>query len=301
MKKTLSIKLSYLFLLSENTTYKIEEGDLVVYLVNNKGILYVGIPYNKKEINDKFVGIQVTTETINYDHFSLKCLCLSADKEVIDKEKFLVVAEDFSREENRTNILNNPYSWIDKRKNLFGDSLSKKLVYDILGELISLKLLFSKDKTAKRAGPEGGTHDIVLENNIVEVKSTIKKRAYNVTINSSYQLSIEKETNLFFVRLEKKPHCLTINSLVIDLIQMGYPKEVLEKSLTKQGYGRGSRSREESYDLLGIYSYSVDNNNFPVFTIEQLNEKFAPKRNIVGFNLELDLSGIEHKVIYSKE
>ena len=300
MSKTLIEQLNYIFVLKEKTAYKFERNDMVTYLVRSGGFLYVGIPFNNKKVNESFVGMHISTEILNYEHQSINCLCLIAD-ENIDSEKFLLVAEDFAKDKNRPSILSNPYEWLDKWRMIFGDTLSKKKVYDVLGELISLKCLFEKDNSFIWEGPKGGTHDLVGSQQIVEVKSTVLKKAYNVSINSSYQLSIEKPTKLYLVRLEKKPYCQSINTLVKQLVEIGYPQDELEKLLSDQGYKKGNRSRDESYDLLGLYSYDITNEVFPVFTLEELNDKFAPNKNIVGYTIELDLSGVNHEVLYEKE
>jgi len=300
MSKTLIEQLNYIFVLKEKTAYKFEKNDMVTFLIRSGGFLYVGIPFSKRKVNESFVGMHISTEVLNYEHQSINCLCLIAD-ENIDLEKFLLIAEDFAKDSNRPSIMDNPFEWMDKWRLIFGDTLSKKKVYDVLGELIALKVLYEKDNTFVWEGPKGGTHDLVAENQIVEIKSTVLKKAYNVSINSSYQLSIEKPTRLFLVRLEKKPYCLSMNVLVKQLVELGYSQEELERLLSDQGYKKGCRARDESYDLLGLYSYSISSVNFPVFTLEQLNDSFAPNNNIVGYTIELDLSGVDHEVLYEKE
>lgn len=300
MSKNLIEQLNYIFVLKEKNVYKFEQNDLATFIIRQNGLMYIGLPYYGKKINESFVGMNVSTQTLNYECQSINCLCLIAD-ENIDSEKFLLVAEDFAKDANRPILLKNPYDWLDKWRMIFGDRLSNKKVYDVLGELIALKNVFETDKSFTWQGPSGGTHDLVAENRIVEVKSTILKKAYNVSINSSYQLSIEKSTNLYFVRMEKKPYCLTINSIVKELLNLGYPKDNLEKLLTKQGLIKGSRARDESYDLLSIRSYKISKEYFPIFSLENINDNFAPKRNIVGYTLELDLTGIEHDAIFEKE
>lgn len=300
MSKTLYDQLNYIFVLKKDTAYKFEQNDLITFLIRSNGFLYVGIPYNNKKISESFVGMNISSEVLNYEHQSIKCLCLIAEENV-DSEKFLLVAEDFAKSKNRTSILNDPYEWIDKWRLIFGDTLSKKRVYDVLGELISLKYLYSNDKSFMWEGPKGGTHDLVASSKIVEVKSTILKKKYDVSINSSYQLSIEKDTDLFLVRLEKKPYCLTINSIVKQLVELGYSSDELENLLSGLGFKKGNRSRDESYDLLAIYSYRINDRAFPLFSLEDINNAFAPGKNIIGYNLELDLSNIDHSVIYEKE
>lgn len=300
MKKPLSKQLSYIFDLEERKAYKILLDDLATYILKINGMYYVGIPFNKHKVNEKFVGMQIKTEMLVYDNVSINCLCLIAGDN-IDYDKFMLISEDFAKTSNRALILKDPYSWIDKWRTLFGDSLSNKKIYDVLGELISLRECYKRDKSYIWEGPNSGTHDLVGEKSIVEVKTTHLKKANIVGIHSSFQLSVDKPTNLFFVRLEKKPYCLTINKLVKELSSLGYDETKLEDSLSKLGYSKGSRSREASYDLLSLYSYPISKETFPVFGLDELNDKFAPSKNIISYSLEIDLSGIIHDVIYEKE
>ena len=300
MSKSLNKQLSYIFDLDERKAYKILQDDLATYILKINGMYYVGIPFNKHKVNERFVGIQIKTEMLVYDNMSVNCLCLIASENV-DYDKFMLISEDFAKASNRAQILKEPYSWVDKWRTLFGDSLSNKKVYDVLGELISLRECYKNDKSFVWEGPNSGTHDLVAEKKIVEVKTTHLKKANVVGIHSSYQLSIEKPTYLYFVRLERKPYCLTINKLVKELSSLGYDETKLEDSLNKLGYAKGSRVRETSFDLLSLYSYPISKETFPVFGLDELNDAFAPAKNIIGYSLEIDLSSIEHKALYEKE
>lgn len=287
------------FLMKENTIMSINDDACVSYLARGHNRLSLAIPFNLDiDINQDFVGMKITKSFINFDNNSISSLCLTAYDNV-DSHKFALIAADFASSRNRRTLLTNPYEWIDKWRVLFGDSLKKKMVYDVLGELISLKTVYQNDKSVIWMGPSAGTHDIVGDNNICEVKTTLKKTEYIVSINSSYQLSTTKPTKLFFIRLEKKPYCLTINQLVATLTSMGYPEQDLEDSLESLGYAKGDRSRDESYDLLSILEYEINKESFPLFTIDDINT-FAPQSNIVSYSIGLDLSNIDHRTIFEK-
>ena len=300
MNETLIKKLSYIFDLKEKTAYLILFDDLSTYLLRVNGMYYICIPFNKRSINEKFVGFHIKTEIINYNGSNIDCLCIVANQES-DPDKLMLIAEDFAKSQNRKQITKNPYDWIDKWRTIFGDSLSKKMIYDVVGELIALKSCLKKGKTFLWEGPKGGTHDIVGEESIVEVKTTILKKNFIVGIHSAYQLSQDKPTYLYFVRLEKKPFCQSINSLVSELVNLGVSEFELEEMLNKQGYGKGARSRDITYDLLSLYSYKITKETFPIFGLEDINNQFAPYKNIVGYMIDLDLSSIEHEIIYEKE
>lgn len=277
-----------------------------VYEINNEeenGYLYkshleysIAIPFEyEKEVLEEFVGISLSTNYLNYANKSFKVLYLHASN-TIDIEKFAYVGAHFMAKENRDVILNDPFKWVDEWKEIFGDSIKMKMIYDVIGELISLKCIFEKDKSAKWEGPNDGTHDIVTNTALYEVKSTQLKSDSKVTINSAFQLMLERKEKLYFCRLELKPYSNSINSLVNDLVLLGYDKNELEVALQKLGYRKGSRARDICYDILEVRSYNVNKRNFPVISLETIN-KLSPQNNILNYTLTLDLNCIEYDKI----
>ena len=243
-------KVSEVFMMKTGYIMEINEDGCTSYLHKGDSVVSISIPFESNEqIIQKFVGITVYTSHVNFGKVSLPCLCLSASDKV-DIEKFSLIAEDFGGSKNRKAIEASPYEWIDKWRTLLGDSIKEKKVYDVIGELLALKEVLRLDRTAMWMGPKAGTHDIVGKDLDYEVKSTIKKTEYEVSINSSYQLSADKTTYLILVRLEEKPYSITINKLVNELIKLGYDKEEIENSLKKLGYPQGDRDRDESYEIL---------------------------------------------------
>lgn len=293
-------QIATIFLMNKGTIMPINLEGCPGYLARGINNFNAAIPFNLDiDIEEEFVGLKIFKTFVNYEGNSIKSLCISAS-ETIDVNKFSIVVNDFLSADNRRTLLTDPFDWIDKWKEIFGDSLKKKKVYDVLGEMIALKCCFEKDKTFVWTGPDSGTHDIVGEEKIVEVKSTNKKTGSTVNINSSYQLSAEKPTYLFLIRLEKKPYSLSINSLASNLVDLGYPEQQLERSLVLCGYKKGNRLRDETYDLLEALSYEISKNQFPIMSIEDIN-RFAPRKNIVGYSIEIDLVGLEHtKVLFKK-
>lgn len=289
------------FLMSNGTLMPITLENLTSYLAKNNTSCSVAIPFtHKKQIFEEFVGMDVSTSYANFDDESIPVLVLKAPN-TVDIDKFIMIAADFIRFENRESLNNDPYDWIDKWRKIFGDSIKKKMVYDVIGEMLALKTFYSTDKTLEWIGQENCTHDIVGKDFIYEVKSTLIKTENIVYIHSSYQLSTNKNTNLVFVRLEKKPHSsLSINSLLKDLIAMGYNQTYLEESLQKNGFKEGNRNREETYDLLSLYVYKVNKLNFPIISLQDINSN-APLKNILGFELKIDLTPIEPKILFEKK
>lgn len=266
------------------------------YLYKSRLEYSIAIPFEyEKDIIEEFVGISLSTNYLNYNNTSFKVLYLHASN-TIDIEKFAYVGAHFLSNKNREIILNNPYNWVDEWKEIFGDSIKNKMVYDVIGELVSLKYIYQNDNTAKWEGPNNGTHDIVTNDTLYEVKSTQLKTDSKVTINSAFQLMPEKKERLYFCRLELKPYSNSINSLVDDLVLLGYNQNELEIALQKLGYRKGSRARSICYDVLEIRSYEVNDHNFPVISLESIN-KLGPQNNILNYTLTLDLNCISYTKI----
>ena len=298
--KTISEEIKEVFLLGSGRVIEIERDGYCFYLSHQHNELFCAIPFDGDiRIYEEFIGFFMEDNYINVSGVPIKGLCLRA-KDSIDINKYAQIAADFVDKDNRTAILKDPFSWIDGWKTIFGDSIKDKKVYDVIGELLILKHLYSKDKSFVWEGPKGGTHDIVGRSLIGEVKTTKEKKKEVVEINSAYQLSIDKPTKLFFVRIEKKPYCQTINTLVKEIVGMGYNEDELEECLTKEGYRKGNRKRDDSYDLLMIKSFNITKEEFPVFKLEEINA-FAPKKNIISFNLGLDLSANNGQIEYEKK
>lgn len=285
-----------LSLMKKGSVVPVCQGNDVTYLCRDFDGYAVAIPYDDdKVLNESFVGITLSTNTLNVDDKSFKVLYLYM-VETGDLKKFAYIASEFIDLENRDNLLHNPYSWIDAWNEMFGNSKKKYMISDVVAELAAFKEVYKLNKTAKWVGPKDGTHDIVYEGGVVEVKSTTNKKNNYVSINSQFQINPDENERLFFVRLEPKPYAESIDSLVESLVQMGYSKSELEDNLSHMGYRAGNRTRKQTYDVLSIYSYKVDEDHFPVIALDDLNSLSGVK-NIIGFKLTLDLSAVPYEVI----
>ena len=88
--------------------------------------------------------------------------------------------------------------------------------------------------------------------------------------------------------------------MVKEIVGMGYSEDEIEECLLKEGYKKGNRKRDDSYDLLMIKSFDVTKEEFPVFKLEEVNV-FAPKKNIISFKFGLDLSANDGQIEYEKK
>ena len=253
-----------LAMMKNGSVLPIRQGNDIVYLNKSIDGYAIAIPFNdERTFNETFVGISLLTNTLNYDNKSFKVLYLFMTS-LGDLDKFAYIGAEFIDVKNREELLLDPYQWVDAWKEMFGDSKKKYIITDVLAELIALREVFSNDKTAKWEGPNDGTHDIVLKDKVVEVKSTTNKTNNYVSINSRFQLNPALNEELYFIKLEPKPYALSIDSIVDELVLMGYPATELEDSLKKMGYEQGSRNRKRTYNLLSMTSYKVNEENFPI-------------------------------------
>ncbi len=290
--ESLIYEIQKLALMKIGSVYPVYQGEDVVYLNRSNSGYAIAIPFNdERTFNESFVGINLSTNLLNVNDKSFKVLYLYMN-DTGDLKKFSFIGAEFIDVNNRNSLISNPYIWVDTWREMFGDSKKKYLITDVLAELIALKYLFSNDKSAKWLGPKDGTHDIVLDGKVVEVKSTTHKTNSYVSINSRFQINPSLNEELFFIRLEPKPYASSIDTLVQELSMMGYPEEELEEYLKDMGYRKGNRTRKISYNVLSMVSYTVDNNNFPVISLDTLNNLTSSK-NIVGFKLTLDLSTVK--------
>lgn len=292
----LSSEILNLSIMKPGTVMPIKQGDDVTYLCRSISGYAVAISFDDERIiNEPFVGITLLTNTLNYDSKSFKVLYLNM-LDTGDLKKFAYIAAEFIDIANRESILHNPYTWVDTWNNMFGNAKKKYMISDVVAELVALKYIYKKDKTAKWVGPQDGTHDIVCDDQVVEVKSTTNKTNTYVSINSRFQIDPNINEKLFFVRLEPKPYAESIDSLVYELVNLGYCKNDLEDNLKQMGYRAGNRTRKQTFSILNINSYVVNENNFPVINIKDLNDLSSTK-NIVGFKLTLDLASIPFETI----
>lgn len=252
----------------------------------------VAFPFNdNREIKYKFVNIILETKYID----SQKILYLHS-KNIVDIDKFVLIAENFLDENNRDYILSDPYKWADEWKDTFGNSKRKLLVSDLIAELIVYEILIKEDKNVSWGASEKTTHDFEMLEKSVEVKSTTNKTNTLISVNSSYQLSGSKPVFIYFVRLEKVKFKNSINSCVEKIVSLGIPRDALEAELSKLGYPKGVKERDDSFDLLEIRSYVVEESNFPKIDLNDLNNLIGVK-NIVAYKFELDLSNVPYKKI----
>lgn len=185
-------------------------------------------------------------------------------------------------------------------ESLLGNRDTDTEAYSIIGELLTLEYLLRKGIDAKWQGAEGGVQDVQSKECNYEVKSTTSRYGYEVTINSIYQLKNKgADLKLVFCRFEKSSVGTDLNSVISDLISLGYSESLLEKAMEANGFEKGCTARSKKYRLIEMKLYNVDD-SFPAISESSFKGDVIPK-NILRINYTVDLSGLPCENIFETE
>jgi hypothetical protein len=193
---------------------------------------------------------------------------------------------------NRADILNNPYKWWERWRELVGNTSREKQVYNVIAEMVALVAKFKQDKDTEWAATKSGSHDIECTDESCEVKSTIKRYGATVTISGQHQLEHNKRLWLYFCRMEESLEGISINDVKKELVSAGYNENKLENELERQGFEKGANIRNKKFKILEKRKYEV-NDSFPRIVKESFKEDKYPAA-IVHIEYTIDLDGIEY-------
>lgn len=259
---------------------------------------YVGIfvPYYKDEdFSECFSSVRIKTfrnvdvSGTEYDVLMLTCSNMNL------RNEFALICSQFADPGDNGNerdfLINHPEEWWNRWKTLLGNVTSNTETYSLTGELTTLEYLLQNNKQASWTGIENGTHDIETPDNSYEVKSTISRYGYEITISSIYQMKkAGQNLNLIFCRFEQSSLGRSLDDLINSLIRLGMSGDDIEKHMQSRGLERGCTARAIKYRLLEMKEYPV-NYNFPVITEHSFKgDKLPP--NILKFKYTVDLSGL---------
>ena len=251
-------------------------------------------------IHEKFNMAIFKTSVLDFNGEKINMLMLGC-KNFSYKNEFAVICADFIQlgeaNAHRENILNNPYDWFERWKDLIGNRKTKLMVYDVLGELYSLIYLFEQGHNPLWNAMNMGTHDIEIENESFEVKSTIKKMDKTVIINSPHQLEKDgdKKLSLIFCQFEKSNLGESIEDLKVKLINLGMVPEELDSYLTEKGFVVGKQEYTEKYILREMNIYEVDD-DFPKLTFKDFIDGKLPK-GVLYYSYTIELADLKYKKI----
>ena len=247
------------------------------FAINANGYRGIAIETsNEVPINESFNKVSIIYCQIEING-ALKNVVFLCTKEQTMQEQYGLLCFDFL--ENKSVIKANPIKWFNQWKELIGNVKQDKMVYDFIGEMKTLLLLQKQNANPKWTASQSGTFDISSDQGFFEVKSTITKTTQEVVIHNQYQLSTEgldRDLFITFCKLEENDDGDSIDSLVEDLVAVGFSRTDLDKYLAKKGYSVGKSERKKRYLVHEIRKYLVDK-NFPRITKESFVEGAFPK------------------------
>lgn len=258
------------------------------------------------EVSEHFAGARLYSQERMIDGKNTPILLLTTQLSEI-KEPFSTLCSEFVEPGVngfvRQKTLENPIEFWQEWKAILGNKNIESRVYDVLGELQTLKYLYEQGITsAVWRGPDKSTYDIDCGNSTYyEVKSSVVRSRKEITMHNIRQADSAAVEALFimFCQYEADSSGDSINSLVEDLNNLGYSALVLNQKLAELGFEKGQSARERQYKLISMIKYTV-NDKFPAIT-EQSFKGDAIPLGITGLSYTVSLDDVEGEKIYSIE
>ena len=264
------------------------------FAFNNKNEYGVAIECDLNiKISEKFSSIFIESR-LDVVEKGKNYITLCCKKENL-KNHFIDVAINFLDKLNRYVIINNPIQWYEDMSKLIGNNLKTKKVYDVLGELVCLDLVYNYEKDCHWDGPNGAINDIETPHTVFEVKSTISRNSNKIHVSSKYQFKkIGTAKTLFFIIFEESnvDNALSIKKLISKLIDKGFDKDELKENIERLGFNENSSDYDKKFSIVDSRFYLVDE-NFPVFNIEACIQNGFISNFYTNIEAQLDLGGMK--------
>lgn len=225
---------------------------------------------NETDVSESFAGAELYSDflILRDTGEKQKYLMLLTDDLESKKIPFATLCAEFispgSNGELRKELIENPVNWWIQWKELLGNKNVDERVYDVLGELCTLKYLEQIGECPVWRGPDGATFDLDCDSTYYEVKSSIARKKRQITLSNHFQLDppAGKALKLVFCQFEPSQSGYSIDGLVEDLAMCGYTKFELNRKLESLGFKVGQSARKRCYALHAMIIYNVDE-NFP--------------------------------------
>ena len=258
----------------------------------------VYVEYLGDEVNEKFSKVSLKSESLVLNGKAVRKVLLLTCSEPKYRREFSYLCEEFvnpgDNGKDREKLITNPLEWWLRWTELLGDTHSDKLVYDIIGELMSLIKLLESGEEPFWSATEHNTHDIETKDASFEIKSSILKDRAQIHVSSQFQLQAQRPLYLIFTRLEKSLAGGSIDDLVSkikDLDPNNYSS--YENYLSSKGLVKGNHYRKIKYALLERRKILVDE-HFPKITQELFADGKYPD-NISHIEYDVNIDGIEYE------
>lgn len=287
------------FLEKESTKLYDEKQNFLGYTIYDD-YYGVAVEYEGEDVVSHFANFDLVSKRklINGQVTNLLML-LSSDKTYI--KNFSHVCAEFldlgHNNEKRNFLLNNPFGWAKKWKELVGNKLHVDAVTSTLGELIAYKYLIESGESLEWKGPEKSVFDIVGNNHYYEVKTSLLRYIKEITIHGQNQACPDKPCDLLYVRLENsEEEGISINSIVKELVCLGIDEMILEQKLNKLGLEKGIEGRTKKYKIVEMLSYDMTSDEFPKITKQSFVNNEIPN-GVVEISYTISLSNLKFKQI----
>lgn len=266
------------------------------WTLKQTGWVGVAVPLDSDiSFSETFSSVRIRTEPeaiINGVKYNLLLLTCS---EMEYRNEFATICSQFvdpgADGSKRKQLIQSPETWWNHWKCLMGNVSTTQEAYPILGELVVAEYLLKQGLNIKWSGIEHATHDIETDNSSYEIKSTIARYGYEVTISSLYQLRRAGETlDLILCRFERSMLGRSLDEVVDSVVSLGFSKNDVEQALKKENLEPGRPARNLKYKLLEMKKYSVDD-TFPTVTESSFKNNRIPD-GVIKFTYTIDLSGL---------
>lgn len=277
---------------------EISFGDYRSFTIKDEGIFGVAIPnINNIEIIESFENVELKSIIIAHDGIRENFLILTSSQ-YTEKLKFSHICEDFVRigenNNNREQIIKDPYSWWLQWGELLGNVKSNKTPYAILAELWTyLYEVRHGNRSITWEGSDAKNHDFESNDYNIEVKSSVSLFNEEITVSNQFQLKYEKELYIYFIILQDNRDGISIDNLISKLVEIGVDSDMLEQKMKNSGMIKGSEIRKMKYKILESRRYLVDS-NFPVVDSNSFKNGIVPK-GIKKISYIVDLVNIPYK------
>lgn len=243
-------------------------------------------------VNEEFANVQLLNATLTLGSDRRKALLLIS-KDTALRSAFAALCAEFvepgAEGADRRALSADPTTWWRKWSTLLGNKDIDERVYDVLGELCTLKALSLKGRPAVWQGPNMSSYDISCADAFYEVKSTVVRDRKEIVIHSQFQLNPPTGTlSIAFCQFELAETGISINSLINDMAFLGIDQMELDDKLTRLGYPEGRTARNRQYLLHHLLFYRVDS-SFPRVTEDMFPGGVLPKGvSKLSYSVSLD-------------
>lgn len=266
------------------------------YVIKDNGWYGIAleVDYFDEDYLEKFENVRILTKIKNFNNANHKLLEIVTDKKEL-YEQFALICNDFlqyiSNDKNRDEFKGNPQIWLEKWKDLLGNSLKNEKNYSFLAELIAINYLLKFNKSVTY--DDFGTHDIETEYESFEIKSTIERYTSEIHINGQHQLkkTLDKDLKIFFIRLEESSDGYSILDLKRAIDSKGYVSNKLDKRIANIE----TVIMNKKYKILETKLYTVDD-NFPKIIPESFINGEIPN-GITKLEYVVDLNSLKYENI----